>query len=83
MSINRQVTLAARPVGYPKESDFALIEAPVPEPRHGEVLVRALWLSLDPYQRGRMNDSKSLCRLCRHWPGNGRRRRRPGHRQPV
>ncbi|MDP6351682.1 MAG: NADP-dependent oxidoreductase [Alphaproteobacteria bacterium] len=59
MSVNRQVTLAARPRGVPKESDFEVIEAPVPEPRHGEVLVRTLWLSLDPYQRGRMNDTKS------------------------
>jgi len=56
---NRRVTLAARPEGFPKESDFAFDEAPVPEPGPGEVLVRARWLSVDPYQRGRMNDARS------------------------
>ena len=57
--MNRRVTLAARPVGYPKESDFALEEADVLEPGPGEVLVRALWVSLDPYQRGRMSEARS------------------------
>ena len=52
--INRQITLASRPVGYPRESDFRLVESPIPQPREGEILVKALWLSLDPYQRGRM-----------------------------
>ena len=53
-TLNRQIQLSARPANYPKESDFDLVESPVPEPREGEVLVQALWLSLDPYQRGRM-----------------------------
>ena len=57
--MNRQVTLAARPSGLPKESDFRLVESPVPTPGPGEVLVRTLYLSLDPYMRGRMNDAKS------------------------
>jgi NADPH-dependent curcumin reductase CurA len=56
---NRQITLAARPAGEPVESDFALVEVPAPEPGEGEVLVRVLWLSLDPYMRGRMNDVRS------------------------
>ncbi len=60
--VNRQVTLAARPVGEPKESDFALIESPVVEPEPGEVLVKTLWLSLDPYQRGRMSEARSYAR---------------------
>ena len=60
--MNRRVTLAARPVGYPKESDFALDEVDVPEPGPGEVLVRALWISLDPYQRGRMSTARSYAR---------------------
>ena len=59
MTVNRQITLAARPVGYPKETDFKLIEAPVPEPAPGQILVRTIWLSLDPYQRGRMSAAKS------------------------
>jgi NADPH-dependent curcumin reductase CurA len=58
-STNRQVTLAARPNGEPTLGDFALVEAAIPEPAEGEVLVRTLWLSLDPYMRGRMNDVRS------------------------
>ena len=57
--MNRQITLAARPSGLPKESDFRLIESPIPTPGPGEVLVRTLYLSLDPYMRGRMSDAKS------------------------
>jgi|SRR5579863_3306735 len=59
MPPNRQVTLAARPVGEPKESDFALVESEIPSPGEQEVLVRVLWVSLDPYQRGRMSDARS------------------------
>jgi NADPH-dependent curcumin reductase CurA len=59
VALNRQVTLTARPSGAPKESDFALVEGEAPEPGDGEVLVRNLWLSLDPYMRGRMNDARS------------------------
>ncbi|HUJ55833.1 MAG TPA: NADP-dependent oxidoreductase [Gaiellaceae bacterium] len=59
MARNVQVTLAARPAGEPKESDFALVEGDVPAPGEGEVVVRNLWLSLDPYMRGRMNDVRS------------------------
>ena len=58
-TINRQITLAARPVGYPKLSDFKLVESPLPEPDDGQILVRALYLSVDPYMRGRMNARKS------------------------
>ena len=56
-TINRQIKLLARPANYPRESDFDLVESPIPEPREGEVLVKAIWLSLDPYQRGRMRAS--------------------------
>ncbi len=59
---NRQIVLAARPVGLPKPEDFRLVEAPVPEPGPGEMLVRARWLSLDPYMRGRMSDAPSYAR---------------------
>jgi len=57
--MNRQITLAARPGGLPKESDFRFVESPVPTPGPDEILVRTLYLSLDPYMRGRMNDAKS------------------------
>ena len=57
--MNRQITLASRPVGYPKESDFNLVEVPIPTPGEGEVLVKTLYLSVDPYMRGRINATKS------------------------
>jgi NADPH-dependent curcumin reductase CurA len=60
--VNRRVTLAARPSGLPQESDFALDEAEVPEPRPGEVVIRTLWVSVDPYQRGRMSTTRSYAR---------------------
>jgi len=47
--VNRQITLAARPQGFPQESDFALVESEIPKPGPGEVLVRSHWLSLDPH----------------------------------
>lgn len=56
-ALNRQITLANRPVGMPKESDFRVKESTVPRPAGGEVLIRALYLSVDPYMRGRMSDS--------------------------
>lgn len=56
---HRRVVLVRRPPGEPAESDFRVEEVPVPEPRHGEVLVKVHYLSLDPYQRGRMRDAAS------------------------
>jgi NADPH-dependent curcumin reductase CurA len=56
---NLQVRLARRPVGWPTEDNFALVACDAPVPRDGEFLVRVVWLSLDPYMRGRMNDAKS------------------------
>ena len=53
-SVNRQFVLAARPVGMPKESDFRLVEAPLPALAQGQVLLRSMFLSVDPYMRGRM-----------------------------
>jgi NADPH-dependent curcumin reductase CurA len=55
----REVRLAARPQGEPKPTDFELAEVEVAEPAEGEVLVRNLVMSVDPYMRGRMNDVKS------------------------
>ena len=53
-SVNRQFVLAARPVGMPKESDFSLVEAPIAALASGQVLLRSMYLSVDPYMRGRM-----------------------------
>jgi NADPH-dependent curcumin reductase CurA len=54
--VNRQFLLAARPVGMVKESDFEYREAPVPELRDGQVLIRTEYLSLDPSMRGQMEN---------------------------
>ncbi|WP_315812328.1 NADP-dependent oxidoreductase [Bradyrhizobium sp. SZCCHNR2028] len=59
MSQAKRIVLAARPVGEPKPSDFRLEEHAVPTPGAGEVLLRTIWLSLDPYMRGRMSDGPS------------------------
>ena len=59
MPRNRRVTLAARPEGLPSVSDFAVDEIDVASPAAGEVLVRVLWASVDPYQRGRMSEARS------------------------
>lgn len=56
---NRVFTLAARPKGFPQESDFALVEQDMPTPGANEFLIRTTYLSVDPYMRGRMNDAKS------------------------
>ena len=57
--LNRQVLLRSRPKGEPRISDFELVESPAPSPGEGEFLCRTIYLSLDPYMRGRMNDVKS------------------------
>ncbi|MFQ5956128.1 MAG: NADP-dependent oxidoreductase [Kiloniellales bacterium] len=62
MAINHQVVLAARPKGMPKESDFHLIESPIPELGAGQALVRAIYLSIDPYMRGRISAAKSYAK---------------------
>jgi NADPH-dependent curcumin reductase len=53
------VLLASRPSGWVSETNFRIEDAPMPAPADGEVLVKNLWLSLDPYMRGRMSDAKS------------------------
>lgn len=58
-NMGQQIVLAARPTGEPALSDFRLEEAPVPQPKDGEILVATRYLSLDPYMRGRMDDRKS------------------------
>jgi NADPH-dependent curcumin reductase CurA len=60
--VNRQIVLRSRPEGVPGLDNFALTEATVPEPADGEVLVRTLYLSLDPYMRGRMSAAKSYAK---------------------
>ena len=59
MTTNHQLVLASRPQGEPTPANFRLVEVPVPDLADGQVLVRHHYLSLDPYMRGRMNESKS------------------------
>jgi len=56
---NRRVTLASRPTGLPGPDVFKLDETDVPTPGDGEMVARTIYLSLDPYMRGRMNDVPS------------------------
>lgn len=55
---NIRVTLASRPVGFPKVSDFNVEQVPISEPGEGEILIKASWLSLDPYMRARLDEAK-------------------------
>ena len=57
MTDNRRIVLAARPDGAPKETDFRLEDAPLPTPGDGELLLRTIYFSLDPYMRSRMNEA--------------------------
>jgi len=54
-----KITLASRPSGTPTPENFALETSPLPEPGPNEILIRTIYLSLDPYMRGRMDDAKS------------------------
>lgn len=62
MTSNRRIVLAKRPVGEPDESCFRIETAPVEHVGDGQVLLRTLWLSVDPYMRGRMNDARSYAK---------------------
>jgi NADPH-dependent curcumin reductase CurA len=59
METNRRIVLASRPTGAPTTANFRLERVPVPQVKDGEVLLRTLYLSLDPYMRGRMSDGPS------------------------
>jgi NADPH-dependent curcumin reductase CurA len=58
-SLNRQIILTSRPTGVPQPSHFELVTRPVPQPRQGELLVENLILSVDPAQRGYVNDESN------------------------
>ena len=57
--INRRIVLAERPAAYPEPKHFRLEDVPIPQPNEGEALVETIWLSLDPYMRGRMREGPS------------------------
>src|SRR5690242_17488687 len=56
---SREWRLRARPVGEPKPSDFEMAKVDIPEPGDGQVQVRNLWMTVDPYMRGRMNEARN------------------------
>ncbi|CDZ51749.1 NADP-dependent oxidoreductase [Neorhizobium galegae] len=56
---NRKIVLASRPAGRPRLTDFRLEQAEMPEPTDDQVLLETIYLSLDPYMRGRMSEAKS------------------------
>ncbi|WP_035186581.1 NADP-dependent oxidoreductase [Alteribacter aurantiacus] len=57
--MNTQIKLAKRPKGLPEKENFAFEEGPVPSPESGQVLIQTIYVSVDPYMRGRMEDTKS------------------------
>jgi NADPH-dependent curcumin reductase len=57
--LRRALVLKRRPDGEPGPGDFSMTETPLPAPSHGEVLTRTIWLSIDPYMRGRLSDRPS------------------------
>jgi NADPH-dependent curcumin reductase CurA len=61
-TLNQRVLLAARPSGLPRPDNFNIVQEAVPEPADGQLLLEILWLSLDPYMRGRMDDAKSYAK---------------------
>src|SRR3974377_706450 len=58
----QRIGLASRPVGEPTLDNFRLEELPIPQHGPGQMLLRTLWLSLDPYMRGRMSDAPSYAK---------------------
>ncbi|MCC6382838.1 MAG: NADP-dependent oxidoreductase [Dehalococcoidia bacterium] len=59
LPVNHEIRLASRPTGFPEATNFNLVETPIPEIGEGEVLVRNVYMSVDPSMRGRMNDVRS------------------------
>ena len=58
-TVSREIRLASRPNGWPTSENFATAEVELPELEDGQILVRNIAISVDPYMRGRMNDVKS------------------------
>jgi NADPH:quinone reductase len=57
--MNKKILLVSRPTGMPTLDNFKMVDAEMPQPKEGEVLIRTQYLSVDPYMRGRMSDRKS------------------------
>ncbi len=64
MVTSREIRLKSRPVGMPSVENFELATVSVPEPAPGEVQVKNLWMTVDPYMRGRMIERRGLPGRC-------------------
>ncbi|MDD2341943.1 MAG: NADP-dependent oxidoreductase [Tolumonas sp.] len=62
LSQHTKITLASRPVGAPTNDNFLMVSGPIPQPASGQLLLRTVYLSLDPYMRGRMSDADSYAK---------------------
>ena len=79
---NRRIVLAKRPQGEPTPADFRLEEAPIPALKDGEILMQTVFLSLDPYMRGRMSEGPSYAAATGLERRHGRRHRVARGREP-
>ena len=77
---SREIRLKNRPAGLPRETDFELAEVELAETGEGEILVQNIYMSVDPYMRGRMNDRKSYTSPFSARQTDGWRLRRPRDR---
>jgi NADPH-dependent curcumin reductase CurA len=59
MNTNQQIIFTKRPNGIPSLQNFSLQKVPVPQPEEGQILIKTIYFSLDPYMRGRMNEGPS------------------------
>lgn len=62
MNTSQRIVLNARPTGMPTPDHFRIVSTPIPQPEEGQILLRTLYLSLDPYMRGRMSSAKSYAK---------------------
>ena len=62
--MNTKILLNERPHGEPNLGNFKTVKEDIRTPNDGEVLLKTIYMSLDPYMRGRMNDAKSYAKLC-------------------
>ena len=77
---SREIRLASRPKGIPTAANFTLAQTELEPLQDQQVLVRNLFMSVDPYMRGRMNDREIVCSALRDRQAARGRRRRRGHR---
>ena len=61
-SQHTRITLASRPVGAPTNDNFLMVSGPIPQPENSQILLRTVYLSLDPYMRGRMSAADSYAK---------------------